>query len=403
MNSSRIPVLHFSNALARGGAEEHVLTLLRGLSREYFQLHLVCTPVVAKLLEKDLPQDVEVFPLSFYKPQQAATALGLAKILRQRRIQILHSHLFYASLFASPVGWACRVPAIIETPHVREQWRQGLKSRFVIDRWIGRCVTHYIAVSEANARYLIDEKGLPGQKIHVIHNGSDLKRFQSGRTSSRNLRAALGLADDVLVLLVAGRLEPQKGHTVLLEALPLIRREFPQVCTIFAGDGSLQNQLQQRARSLGLYDCVKFVGFQSNMQDWFSLADIKVLPSFYEGLPLVAVESMAVGTPVVATAVDGTPEIVLHEKTGLTVPPGDPAKLAQAICRLLANSGLRKQYGEAGRRWVHEQFSQEKQIRQTEELYLRALGMHDGRVFVSEDQPSTEPESRESALAGRAI
>jgi len=364
----------------------------------------VCTPTVAKLLEKDLPEDVALFPLSFYSPRQAGAAFQLASILRERKIQILHSHLFYASLFASPVGWACRVPAIIETPHVREQWRQGwLKSRFVVDRMVGRCVTHYIAVSQANGEYLRQQKGLPGRKIHVIHNGSDLKRFQAGRTSSKNLRAALDLAADTPVLLVAGRLEPQKGHCVLLEALPLIRQEFPRVCTVFAGEGSLEQQLRQQARLLGLEDCVRFVGFQSNMQDWFSLADIKVLPSFFEGLPLVAVESLATGTPLVATAVDGTPEIVIHEKTGLTVPPGDSRGLAQAICRLLANPALRKQYGDAGRRWVLEQFSQEEQLRKTQQLYLRALGRPVSLPVVDDDQSSAETELREVQLVGREI
>jgi glycosyltransferase involved in cell wall biosynthesis len=373
--SERIPILHFSNALARGGAEEHILTLLRGLNRIDFRLHLVCTPTVAKLLAKDLPPDVEVFPLALHKPQQVKAAFELSGILRQKRIQILHSHLFYASLFASPVGRLSGVPVIVETTHVREQWRQGwLKSRFFVDRAVGRCVTHYIAVSQANADYLEKGKGLPPEKIHVIRNGSDLSRFRA-RGDSENLRARLGLTVDAPILLVAGRLEPQKGHSVLLEALPNIRRRFPQVCAVFAGEGALESQLQKQVESLGLQECVKFVGFQRNMQEWYSLADVKVLPSFFEGLPLVAVESLAVGTPVVATAVDGTPEIVVNEQNGLTVPAGDAVALANAICRLLENPGLRQRYGEAGRRWVHEHFTEEEQVRRTEQLYLRALGM----------------------------
>ena len=324
MKENRIPVVQFCNERVRGGAEEHMLTLLRGLNRQLFRLHLVCTPELAELMKQDLPDDVEVFPLRFDKPWQMWSAMQLAEILRSRQVAVLHSHLFYASLFASPVGWMCSVPVVVETPHVREVWRRGLKSRYTIDRIVGRCVTHYIAVSEANGRYLAEQKGLPPQKISIIHNGSDLKRFRRARSKSASKREILGLRKEELVLLVAGRLEPQKGHSILLNALPQVRQAFPTVRTVFAGEGALVRQLQQQARDLGLRGAVDFVGFQSNMEDWFSVADITVLPSFYEGLPLAAIESLATGTPVIATAVDGTPEIVIHERTGLTVAPGAP-------------------------------------------------------------------------------
>lgn len=374
MSSKKISVLHFCNEIVRGGAEQHILTLLCGLSREYFDLHLVCTPQLAESLKPDLPADVEVLPLEFRKPWQVNAALQLAEILRSRRVDIVHSHIFYASLLASPVAWSCSVPIVIETPHVREYWRRGwLKSRYVIDRLVGRCVNRYIAVSEANGRYLAEEKCLPAQKISVIHNGSDLKRFRQVRSKSAGLRQKLGFRNEDLILLVAGRLEPQKGHSVLLAALPQIRREFPNVRTVFAGEGALTQQLQRQVEELSLQGVVDFVGFQSNMEEWFSVADVTVLPSFYEGLPLSAIESLAAGTPVVASAVDGTPEVVIHGKTGLTVPPGAPDELAAAIVTLLADPELRARFGSTGRGWVEEEFSQEKQIKRTEDLYLSSL------------------------------
>jgi len=128
-----------------------------------------------------------------------------------------------------------------------------------------------------------------------------------------------------------------------------------------------------KVEALSLQGIVDFVGFQSNMEEWFSVADVTVLPSFYEGLPLSAIESLAAATPVVASAVDGTPEIVIHGRTGLTVPPGAPDELASAICVLLADPELRARFGGAGRAWVEEEFSQEKQIKRTEDLYLSSL------------------------------
>jgi glycosyltransferase involved in cell wall biosynthesis len=350
-----------------------MLTLLRGLDRARFRFHLVCPPVLAEKLHPDLPTDVELLPLCLREPRQLATAVRLGDILRERRVDILHSHLFYSSLFASPIGWLCRVPVILETPHLSERWRGGwFKSRFVIDRFVGRFVDHYIAVSEANARYLSEEKGLPRKKIVVIHNGCDLTRFAPSHKSPSGLKATLGFHEADPVLVVTARLEPQKGHRVLLQSLQTVQREFPQVRLVFLGEGCLRGELESQVCELGLQDSVRFLGYQSNVVDWVALADFTVLPSFWEGLPLAAIESLAAGRPVVATAVDGTPEVVIDGKTGLTVPPDDAGRLAGAICRLLREPGLRERMGEEGRRWVIEHFSQERQIRQTQELYLSA-------------------------------
>lgn len=381
MSDQRISVLHFSNTLVRGGAEEHILTLLAGLDRERFRLHLVCSPEVAEQLRPNVPADVEVLPLRLEEPTQLAAAWRFAQVLHERRVRILHSHMFRASLVASPIGWLCRVPVIIETSHGREGWRRGwLKGRFVVDRWAGRFVDYYIAVSEVNARYLIRQKGLPAEKITVIRNGCDLSRFNHTPPPASGMRRALGFEEGDPILLVLGRLEPQKGHRVLLEALPAVRREFPRVRLVCAGEGALRQDLERQTAALSLQSAVRFVGYQSNVQDWLALADITVLPSFWEGLPLVAIESLAASRPIVATAVDGTPEIVVNEKTGLTVPPGDACKLANAILRLLQKPELRKKLAVAGRRRVLERFSQEQQIKKTAEFYLRAWELRAHRV-----------------------
>jgi glycosyltransferase involved in cell wall biosynthesis len=365
--------MHFSNCLVRAGAEEHILTLLKGLDRERFRLSLTCTPEVARKLGADVPSDVEVFTLTLRKPGHLAAAWRLAGILRSRRVDILHSHLFYASLFASPIGRLCGVPVVVETPHVREHWRRGwLKGRFVVDRAVGRSVDHYVAVSEANARYLVETKGLPRRKVMVIRNGSDLTRFRPG-PGDADLRRRLGFGAADPVLAVIGRLEPQKGHRFLLAALPAVRAEFPTVRLVCVGEGSLREELEATVARGGLQEAVRFVGYQEAVTEWVRVADVTVLPSLYEGLPLAAIESLAVERPVVATAVDGTPEVVLDGKTGLTVPPGDPAGLAAAVCRLLRDRGLRQELARAGRSWVLERFSQERQVRETQDFYLAAL------------------------------
>ena len=405
MKQRPISVLYFSNELVRGGTEEHILTLLRGLDRKLFRLHLVCPPELVAKLQPDLPADVELVPLCLRKPSQIAAALRLAGILRRRRVDILHSHAFYSSLFASPIGWMCRVPVILETSHVREHWRRGwfkspaYASHFVVDRLVGHCVDRYIAVSEATARYLREQKGLPAQKIVVIRNGCDCQRFDPARLVPSGLKSSLGFGPSDPVLVVVGRLEPQKGHSVLLQALPAVRREFPTVRLVCVGEGILRGDLQQQVRALAQEDSVRFTGYQSNVADWLALADMTVLPSFYEGLPLAAIESLAAGQPVVATAVDGTPEIVLDGKTGILVPPGDQARLAEAICRLLRQPELRLRLGRAGRRWVLERFSQEQQIQGTHQLYLSLFEQRVGRAKGQIALAALSPAPREALLA----
>jgi glycosyltransferase involved in cell wall biosynthesis len=260
---------------------------------------------------------------------------------------------------------------ILETPHVREEWRKGwLKSRFWIDRLLGRFVDYYLANCDANARYLIDRKGLPVRKVVVIYHGANLKRFDPDRPVPLQLKRSLAFRDTDPVILVIGRLEPQKGHRVLLDAMQLVHGEFECARLICVGEGRLRSQLEDYASRLGLHTHVRFVGQQSNVPDWLALADLTVLPSFYEGLPLVSIESLAAERAVVATSVDGVPEVVVDGQTGLTVPPGDATRLAEAICRLLRDPQLRHAFAHSGRTWVLERFTEERLVQETQDFYL---------------------------------
>ncbi len=369
----RLSVLQFTNADVRGGAEEQILGLLRGLDRARFTVHFVCPPCLAKLMKPDLPEDVELIPLDLGKVSHVSAAVRLALVLRSRRIDILHSHMFMSSLFASPIGWLCRTPVILETAHGREAWRRGWKASFFIDRMISRFVDHYIAVSRANALYLRDSKRYDPSKITVIEPGSNFGRFETARPPDPVLRESHGIgADDPLIVMV-GRLEPQKGHSVLLNALPRVLAEFPCTKVALVGDGSCRGAIQAQISNLGLESAVKLVGYAPDMRDWLALATFTVLPSFHEGLPVTPIESLAAGKAVVATAVDGTTEVVIDGRTGLTVPPGDPAALAEAICHMLSDSGLRDKLARDGREWVLGNYSMSRMVRRNEDLYQAVL------------------------------
>lgn len=227
MSHGPIPLMYFTNGRVRGGAEEHILTLLRGLDHNLYQMHLVCNPQVAESLAADVPSDVELLPLLYFRPSHVRSAFRLRRWIRERHIRILHSHSSYSSWFASPVGKSCGVPLIVETPHIREVWRKGWKANYAVDRFAGRFVDYFIGVSYANATYLIEEKGLPKKKVRVIQNGSDLSRFSPEHVVPEFMRVELGFEKDDPIILVAARFDAQKGHTVLLNAMPEVLRQFP--------------------------------------------------------------------------------------------------------------------------------------------------------------------------------
>jgi glycosyltransferase involved in cell wall biosynthesis len=371
--TQRISLLYFTITRVRAGVEEHILTLLRGLDRNRFDVHLACRPVLLQELWRDVPGDVAILPILDDLHRWGRDAVRFGRYLREHHIDIVHSHIFRSSMFASPVARLSGVPVIVETSHGREGWRRGpVKANYAVDRLVNRFVDVTIAVSDANRRFLVFEKRLRPEKVVVIRNGCDLEKFRPDHTAPPQLRRDLEIPAGAPVLVVIGRLEPQKGHRILLDALPAVRAAFPDAHLVCVGDGALRPELDQQAAALGIAGAVHFVGAQSNIADWLALGDVCVLPSFYEGLPLVAIEALAAGRAMVATAVDGTSEVILDGHSGLTVEPGDSAGLAQAICRLLGDPTLRNQLGGQGRKWVVEAFDQRQQIDRTEELYEKA-------------------------------
>lgn len=360
----------------RAGLEEHVLSLLQELSREHFTLGLACPDTLVDAMATELEAlPVEVFPMTTVQWTKIHTVRRLWKVLRSFRPDIVHCHLFRATLVGAPLARVAGVPVVLETYHGREVWRQGfLKGHFVVDRLVSRYVDRIIAVSEAAARFLVEGKRIAAAKITVIPNGRDLAAFEPRNAQARAMiRQSLRLPDTAPVLGVVGRLEAQKGHRFLLEAMPQVLAEFPDTRLLLVGDGSLRAQLATQVGQLGLRHAVIFAGFQRDIPSYVAATDVMVLPSLYEGLPLTAIEAAAMGKPMVATAVDGTPEVIRHRTTGLLVPPAAPTPLAKAVLMLLRQPDLASQYGAAARAWVRQRFDLQRQVAETERLYLDLL------------------------------
>ena len=367
-------VLHFTNSTLWGGVEEHICGLLRNLSRSLFRAHLVCSPENFERFRAGCPEDVEVTRLALGSPWDVVGAVRLARLLHREKFDIVHSHMFWSSLFASPIAWACGVPVIVETLHGTEAWRTGWKAKSNIDRVITRFVSKYVAVSTSDAKFLVNKKHVPADKIAIIRNGIDLRRFSVSQNARKAIREKLGFKEEDQVLIMVARFHAGKGHAVLLTAMRQLLSVYPKLKLICVGEGDGETEIRRLRDELELANHVTLAGYQPNVPEWLKAADINVLPSFYEGFPLTILEAMASGLPTVATYVGGIPEAIEDGVSGILVPPGSAEKLADALSFLLSETETRERMGEAASLRASQRFGIEQQVRDTEKMYLELCG-----------------------------
>ena len=364
-----IRLLFVLTSPVRGGVEEVVLGLLRRLDPSEFRLALAAPAPLLDGFGADLTGiRVDTEAMSVERLLRRDAFGPLSRFVRRVQPDIINAHLFRSTAAAAPVAAWYGVP-LVETYHGREGWRRGLvRGRFLPDRLVARLVDRVIAVSEAARTFLIDGKGYPAAKVTVVANGRDLSLYQPGAWRDA-VRTELGLAPATPVVGVVGRLDAQKGHAYLLDAWPAVRQQIPDARLLVVGDGGLRETLERRVRELGTGDSVIFAGFRADVPRLLDAMDVMVLPSLYEGMPLTAIEGSAMARPVVATAVDGTPEVVRDGRTGHLVPPADPAALSRAILALLQDPDAARRMGQAGRQWVLARFDVTRHVAATADVY----------------------------------
>ena len=354
----------------RGGVEEVVLALLKRLPCSEFRLALAAPRALLEAFGRDLdgvPVDIE--PVAAESWRSRTEVSQLARFIDRVRPDIVNPHLFRSVVVAAPLARWHRVPTVVETYHGREGWRHGpIRGSFVPDRLLSRFVTRVIAVSEAARDFLVRVKGYPADKVVVVPNGRDLSALVPGR-DRESARKDLGVDPHTPIVGVVGRLEDQKGHRYLLDAWPAVTRDFPDARLLLVGDGSRREALEAQVKALGIAPSVIFTGFRADVARMLDAIDVLALPSLYEGMPLTAIEAAAMARPVVATAVDGTPEVVEHGVTGFLVPPANPPALSGALLTLLADPDRARSLGETGRQRTLERFDLGRQVEATAAVY----------------------------------
>jgi glycosyltransferase involved in cell wall biosynthesis len=361
-------------SLGLGGAEQLVLRLAAGLDRRRFEPLICCLNEPGPFAAQAGAAGVEV--AAFHKRGAVDLRLvpALRRFLRERSVDVVHTHLWGANLWGRLAARSLGLPAVA-TEHNTDTWKRA--HHFAIDRALAGGTRALVAVSHA-VREFYESRGVGRGRWEVIHNGVALP---PGDPSARErARRALGLPTAVPAVGFVGRLVPAKGPLAFLEVLRDVARERTDLRGVMVGDGPLRAEVAARADALGLAGRVLLAGLRDDVAPLLPAFDALLFCSEREGLSLAMLEAMAAGVPVVATAVPGTTELIEHGRSGLLFEPGHLPGAAAEIVALLASPEKAARLGAQARAYVSERFSHERMLSAHQALYERCASRPLARV-----------------------
>jgi L-malate glycosyltransferase len=353
----------FITSFHPGGTERQMTELIRRLDRSRFDVKVACFHREGAWLPRvEEAAPVTAFPIrGFARPATVSQAAAFARWCRHHRIQVVQTCDLYANVFALPAAALAGVPLRVGSR--RELNPDKTAGKIALQRHAYRCAQAIVANSSA-AKAQLEGEGVPANRIHVIPNGVTVERF----TPVPGVRP-------VRTILTVANLRREKAHDILLQAAALLAPAHPDLSFVIAGDGPRAAELRAMAARLGLADRVRFLGHVEDVPTLLGQGHAFVLPSISEAFPNAVIEAMAAGLPVVASAVGGLLDLVDHGRTGLLVPPSDPAALAGAIASLADDPSRAARIGAAAREDVAARYSFGRMVRSFEDLYLTHLGL----------------------------
>jgi glycosyltransferase involved in cell wall biosynthesis len=365
-------VILFIDSLVRGGAQRQLVELALNLNRADFD------PTV--VVYHDLPQlkgDLDAAGVrNLLIPKRGKADLGfllrLTRFLRRERPDIVHAYLSTPSFWARIAGRLAGIPKIITSE--RNIDIEHSPMRFWFEKRLQRLSSRIIVNAEAIRHILVERVGIPGDKVVVIYNGVDTEKFGSASSERvEQVRSNLGLTQGNLVLILPGRLAPQKNHLCLIKAVALLPLIPDSLKIVFVGnelDLPLKAKLVESIKRLGLDRHFVFAGPQDDMPAMYAASDAVVLPSLWEGFPNVLLEAMAARRPVVASDIADNGRLVRNDENGYLFPTDDEHALARAIATLIALCpDARAGLGQAGRELVESSYSMARMVKSTVEIY----------------------------------
>ena len=361
----QIPVAVFLTRFEPGGTERQMTELVRRIDPLRFRVHVACFERSGAWLPRVAERAASIveFPIrGFARPATVGQMLSFARWCRRERIAVVHTCDLYANIFGLPAAKLAGVPVRIGSR--RELNPDKTAGQIVLQRQAYRCATKVVANSTA-ARDMLEQEGLAASSIAVIPNGIDAAAFggRSPDAATRPIRTVITVAN----------LRPEKSHETLLAAASTLVREHPELHFQIVGAGPRRQELEALAASRGVSAHVSFLGHREDVASLLAGADVFVLPSLSEAFPNGAIEAMASGLPVVASAVGGLLDLIDTGHNGILVQPGDPEHLASAIRRLIGDRPLATRLGQAARAHVTQRYSFDRMVQAFEDLYIAGL------------------------------
>jgi glycosyltransferase involved in cell wall biosynthesis len=364
-------VLHCIASLKVGGAGTLLLENLRQFARMPSEHHVCYFLGTHDRIEEFRAIGIEPVYLAHRGPHTTLRTLWrLYRLVRRLKIEVVHTHLFIDTVLGRAAALMAGVP-VVTTLHCSADAERAKSGARRSRRWWGNMVEDhtarlgtdvFVAVSQAACDNYVQYRRVPAARVTVLRSGLDIERLSRPGSSDN-----MGL--DTPVLLSVGRLQPIKGHALLIPMMKLVLAQEPRARLLIAGEGGERSRIERLIRDAGLEESVLLLGQRSDIPALLESSTLFVLPSLSEALPLAVLEAMAAGCPVVATRVGGVPELVVHGETGLLVEPGDCGALAAAVLELIGDRERARRLSANARRCAREQFDANKAAKRLLGIY----------------------------------
>ncbi|MBN2562406.1 MAG: glycosyltransferase [Phycisphaerae bacterium] len=385
--SKRTPptLLHLVSTFQIKTDTKWLVQVARYLDRGSFRLSAACFYTGGPVRDQLEAMGVRTYNLNVRDERDPRAIVRARRLIAEIGCEIVHTHLLRADLFGGAAARWAEVPIIVSTAYAMGQYRRQRRRRCdrLLDAMCSRLPTHAIAVSQAVKDDCVDRLDMAPDRVTVIHTGVDPpEAIDPDRVAA--LRCEWGVGPEVPLVVTVARLSYEKGLDTLIDAAEVLRETHPLVRVVVVGEGPDRVDLEARIRDRGLTGMMLLAGFYPDVWPVYAAADVLCLPSKSEGMPNVLLEAMAIGRPVVATAVGGVPEAVVAEENGLLVEPENARQLAAAIARLVDDGATALRLGAAAKRTIEGRFLARDVVARYSDFYRRLLAQRGrGRVCVT--------------------